>query len=218
VWRQLGFSLAEIRALLDDPDHDRVFALRRQRELVDGQLERLGATARALDAALAAHANGTEPQEATMFEGFKATDYEDEARERWGDTNAYHESAARTAGYGEREWREIGTQSELITTDFAAALAAGEPATAESVRAIAERHRRHISEWFYACSPQLHRGLGSSTSRTRVSPPASSAGVRASRFSCVTRSWRTRMGWRRRPAPDGPEGSVRSLSTTYHAL
>lgn len=95
-----------------------------------------------------------------MFEGLEATDYEDEARERWGDTDAHRESAARTARYGEREWREIRAQSERITTDFAAALAAGEPASAESVRAIAERHRRHISDWFYPCSPQLHRGLG----------------------------------------------------------
>jgi len=160
VWRRLGFSLAEIRALLDDRAHDRVLALRRQRELVEAQLERLRASARALDAALAAHANGTEPQEETMFDGLAASDFEDEARERWGHTDAYRESAARTARYGEREWREIRAQSEQITTDFAAALAAGEPASAESVRAIAERHRRHISEWFYPCSPQLHRGLG----------------------------------------------------------
>jgi DNA-binding transcriptional MerR regulator len=34
VWRQLGFSLAETQALLDDPGYDRANALRRQRELV----------------------------------------------------------------------------------------------------------------------------------------------------------------------------------------
>ncbi len=160
VWRQLRFSLSEIRALLDDPAHERGEALRRQRELVELQIERLGATARALDAALAAYAKGTEPEEATMFEGFDPTDYEDEARERWGDTDAYRESAARTAGYGEREWREIHAESEQIVSDFAAALAAGEPATAAGPRAVAERHRLHISKWFYACSPTMHRGLG----------------------------------------------------------
>jgi MerR family transcriptional regulator, thiopeptide resistance regulator len=26
--------------------------------------------------------------------------------------------------------------------------------------ALAERHRGHISRWFYPCSPRMHRGLG----------------------------------------------------------
>ena len=36
-----------------------------------------------------------------MFEGFDPTEYEDEARERWGHTDAYRESARRTQAYGE---------------------------------------------------------------------------------------------------------------------
>src|ERR1700730_9622060 len=48
VWRQLGFSLAEIKALLDEPGYDRGSALRRQRELVEVQIEQLGATAQAI--------------------------------------------------------------------------------------------------------------------------------------------------------------------------
>lgn len=160
VWRQLGFSLAEIRALLDDPAHDRGAALRRQRELVGHRLERFGAVARALDAALEAHADGTQPKEKTMFKGFDLTDHEDEARERWGEGDAHRESAARTATYGEREWHEIQVDFEEIVTAFAASLAAGLDPTAERARTIAERHRRHVSQWFYPCSPQMHRGLG----------------------------------------------------------
>ena len=37
---------------------------------------------------------------------------------------------------------------------------AGEPADGAAARALAERHREHISRWFYPCSPQMHRGLG----------------------------------------------------------
>jgi hypothetical protein len=25
---------------------------------------------------------------------------------------------------------------------------------------VAERHRGHISKWFYQCSPEIHAGLG----------------------------------------------------------
>jgi MerR family transcriptional regulator, thiopeptide resistance regulator len=86
VWRQLGFSLQEIEELLDEPGHDRVAALRGQRALVERQLERLGATAVALDAALTAAELGIEQQETRMFKDFDPAQYEDEARERWGET------------------------------------------------------------------------------------------------------------------------------------
>jgi DNA-binding transcriptional MerR regulator len=160
VWRALGFSLAEIKSLLDESGYDRGSALRRQRELVDEELERLGAVARALDQALAAHENETEVEETTMFDGFDDAVYEDEARERWGDTDAYRESARRTSSYGEQEWAEIRDEGEGITRSFADLLAAGEPADGSRARAVAERHREHISRWFYECSPELHRGLG----------------------------------------------------------
>src|SRR5512135_2408490 len=91
VWRALGFPLAEISAMLDDPDYDRLRALTRQRELIDGELERLGALRRALDAALDAERNGTRVMETTMFEGFDPSEYDDEVRERWGHTEAYRE-------------------------------------------------------------------------------------------------------------------------------
>ena len=39
--------------------------------------------------ALAAQRNGTIQKETTMFDGFDPAEYEDEARERWGHTEAY---------------------------------------------------------------------------------------------------------------------------------
>ncbi len=159
VWRQLGFSLAEIQQLLDDPAHNRIQALRRQRELVEHELERLGATARALDAALRAHQNGTRLEVAKMFEGFDPAEYESEVRERWGHTDAYRESTRRTAQYGEQEWAQIRAESEQIVSDFAQLMAADEPPTGEPARAVAERHRQQISQRFYPCSPTMHRGL-----------------------------------------------------------
>ncbi len=159
VWRQLGFSLAEIQQLLDDPEHDRGDALRTQRELVELELERLGATARALDEALTAHDQGTEPEEASMFKDFDPAQYEDEARERWGHTDAYRESARRAAKYGGPEWAAIRAEADDVVAQFAALMREGEPADSERSRAVAERHRQHISRWFYPVSTEMHRKL-----------------------------------------------------------
>lgn len=159
TWRALGFPLTEIAALLDDPGHDRLAALERQRELLEREIGRLGALAGAVEAAIAAHRNGTELEVATMFDGFDPSDYEDEARERWGHTEAYRESARRADRYGEAEWAEIRSEAEAITREMVALMRAGERADDAAARSLAERHREHISRWFYPCSPRMHRGL-----------------------------------------------------------
>ncbi|MGI8505480.1 MAG: MerR family transcriptional regulator [Solirubrobacteraceae bacterium] len=159
VWRQLGFSLIEVQQLLDDPAHDRAGALREQRELVERELERLGATARALDEALAAHEQGTEMEVSSMFKDFDPTEYDGEARERWGHTDAYKESTRRAASYGDAAWTEIRAEADQVVSNFAALLREGEPAAGERAQAVAERHRQHISRWFYPVSTQMHRNL-----------------------------------------------------------
>lgn len=159
-WRRLGFSLEEIRAIVDDPAYDRASALARQRELVDRDLERLGTLRAALDAALEAHRNGVRLKESNMFDGFDPAEYEDEARERWGDTDAYRESSRRAAAYGDAEWASIRAEFEEIVAGIADALRAGEAADGSRAMALAERHRGHIARWFYPCSPEMHRRLG----------------------------------------------------------
>jgi DNA-binding transcriptional MerR regulator len=112
VSRALGFSLDEIGELLDEAGHDRLSALRTQRELVDSELARLAGLARALDRAIATVEHGDEQEEETMFDGFDPSQYEDEARKRWGDTDAYKESARRAASYREEQWREIKLRAQ----------------------------------------------------------------------------------------------------------
>jgi DNA-binding transcriptional MerR regulator len=159
VWRQLGFSLGEIKALLDDPSHDRRAALQRQRELVQSELGRLGAVGRALDAAIEALDGGTQVKETTMFEGFDQSQYEEEVRDRWGHTEAYAQSARRAAQHSEADWETIRREGERNVRSFVALLEAGEPADGAAARALAEEHREHISRWFYECSPAMHLGL-----------------------------------------------------------
>lgn len=72
AWRQLGFSLREVRELVDHPDLDRAAVLRRQRTLAREELARVAALVDALDVALAAHDNWQSLKEETMFEGLSS--------------------------------------------------------------------------------------------------------------------------------------------------
>jgi DNA-binding transcriptional MerR regulator len=162
-YRELGLELDKIAAILDDPGVDPVDSLRRQHALLNGRLSRLQAMVAALEKTMEAHKMGINLSPEEIFEVFgddDPTQHAEEAEQRWGDTDAWRESHRRTATYGKADWLVVRAEAREIEDRFAAALAAGRPPTAAAVLDIAEDHRRHLSRWFYDCSPAMHRGLG----------------------------------------------------------
>jgi len=161
IGRERGLSLEEIRRSLDDPRFDHRQALLAQRRQLQANARRTDAMMRAVNAALAVLDDGQgdtmDMQE--LFDGFDPATYEAEAQERWGDTDAYRESAKRTKRYGQAEWSQIRDEHAAIYADAVAAQQAGTAPDAEVVMDIAERHRDSISRWFYPCSPTMHAGL-----------------------------------------------------------
>ena len=83
----------------------------------------------------------------------------DEARERWGDTDAYRESARRAKAYKPADWAKIKSEGEAVEAAMAALLRAGEPADGTKAMELAEQARLHIDRWFYPCSHKMHVGL-----------------------------------------------------------
>lgn len=167
IGRELGLPLEEIRRSLEDPKLDRRAMLERQRQEIAIRAERAALILRAIDAALAALANegGKTMKEMSkeeitqLFEGFDPSRHEDEVKERWGQTDAYKESARRTAQYTKADWERYKTESHAIMTDAARLYRSGVAAEADEAAAVAERHRLSIDRWFYPCGPNMHVGL-----------------------------------------------------------
>ncbi len=161
VYRGLGFSLDEIAALLAD-GCDVVTHLRRQREAVLTRLDELGGLVRAIDTALENEMNDRPVTDADMRELFGEgfDDAHAEAEQRWGDTDAWRESARRTASFTKADWEEVKAEADAVHETFLAAFRSGLPASSPEAMAAAEQHRRHIDARFYDCPPPAHRGLG----------------------------------------------------------
>jgi DNA-binding transcriptional MerR regulator len=162
-YRELGFSLEETRELLDDPAFDPVETLVAQRELLLARAARVEAMIGAVDRALEAAAKGIVMDERDMFEVFGDSDptrYEDEARERWGGTDAYKESAARTERYSKDDWTRIKDEQDAIESGFAEAMVEGKAPDSPEATALAERARLEIDHAFYPCSREMHADLG----------------------------------------------------------
>ncbi|NND13261.1 MAG: MerR family transcriptional regulator [Acidimicrobiia bacterium] len=162
-FRELGFPLDEIKRIFDDPDYSRTSALLRQRRLVERKAERLLKMMDAIDHAIEAQRQGTNmtPEETLeVFGDFDPAEYEEEARERWGDTDAYQESAKRTASYTKQDWQQIQSEANDVNQAMLALMDAGIAATSSEAMELAEAHRSHISKWFYECTTEIHAGLG----------------------------------------------------------
>ncbi|MEV4165823.1 MerR family transcriptional regulator [Nonomuraea dietziae] len=162
-YRELGFGLEEITAILDDPGSDEMTHLRRQRELLMARVDRLRDMVAAVEVAMEARTMNitlTPEERFEVFGGFRPERYEAEVQRRWGGTREYAESRRRVASYTKDDWLRLRDEAALITEDLVAAMKAGLPADGEAVMELAERHREHISRWFYECTPAIHRCLG----------------------------------------------------------
>jgi len=93
-------------------------------------------------------------------EEFDPSQYEDEVKERWGDTDAYKESARRAKSYSKEDWKAIKDEGDQIVEDFARLFAEGKEPGDPEVLAVVERHRLSIDQRFYPCSKEMHANLG----------------------------------------------------------
>ena len=162
VLRELEFGLDAIRALLEAPAHERMLAMRAQRDRLEEQLRKTEAVIRAVDRMLDTMEEGTTMTTAGMFEGFDAFDggpYADEARERWGDTDAYRESMRRAQRYTKQDWARIQAEGEEPVQELIRLMQAGAGPTSEEAMDAADRARLHIDRWFYPCSREFHVNL-----------------------------------------------------------
>lgn len=162
IGRALGLPLEEIRRSLDDPEFDQRRALLAQKEQLQERNEQTTRMILAVEAALAvldAKGTGDAMDMKQIFDGFESSQYEEEARQRWGNSDAYKESQRRTKKYSEGEWKKVGAEQATIYADAAVAKAAGKKASDDDVMDIADRHRLSIDRWFYPCSVVMHLRL-----------------------------------------------------------
>lgn len=162
-YRELGFPLDEVAALLDDPDADPREHLRRQHALLSARIGKLQAMAAAVEHAMEARKMGVDltPEEKfEVFGDFDPDDYADEVRERWGSSEAYKESQRRTASYTKEDWKRLTEEFDAVHRKMAEVMANGLPADSAEAMDVAEEHRRFISSGYYDCSYEMHTCLG----------------------------------------------------------
>ena len=157
-YRELDFSLKSIGEILASPNYDKQKALADQKQLLTLKKERLERLIAALEQA--------EKGEITMsaFDNIEyetaRQQYEDEAKQRWGNTDAYKESQAKTAGYSKEQWNDVLGGMNGIFAEFADCKKCGESADSDTAQRLAKKLQDYITANFYHCTDDILAGLG----------------------------------------------------------
>ena len=86
--------------------------------------------------------------------------YENEARSRWGTTDAYREHEQKTKGYTKEKWTESNDGLMAIFAEFAACKESGASADSLEAQALVAKLQVHITANYYTCTDEILAGLG----------------------------------------------------------
>ena len=86
--------------------------------------------------------------------------YENEVRDRWGNTDAYREYEQKTKNYTKEKWAEANDGLMVIFAGFAACKQSGAEVDSNEAQALVAKLQEHITANYYTCTDEILAGLG----------------------------------------------------------
>lgn len=164
-FKELDFNLEEIKQIIDSPNFNRPDALLSHKKLLLEKRARLDKIITSIDKTMDSMEGGREMEKKEMFEAFDMSEiekhkekYAEETKQKYGHTDAFKESAQKTAKYTKDDWAAIHARSSEIYLRIVANMDQG-PADPEVQKAVGD-FRQHITDSYYNCTLEIFRGLG----------------------------------------------------------
>lgn len=155
LFKELEFSLKEIKSMINAPDFDRDKAMEQQIELLTMKKEHLE---NLIDFARKIKITGVKNMDFTVFDTKKIDEYAKRAKEQWGQTHEYREYEEKTKDWTNQDQQDVMKNFMLIFAEFGK-MRTEDPAS-EKVQYEVKKLQDFISEHFYQCSNEVLSGLG----------------------------------------------------------
>ena len=155
LFRELEFSLMEIKRILNSSDFDRNKALAQQIELLTlkkEHIENLITMARDIKS------KGVRTMDFTAFDTKKIDEYSERAKAAWGTTQAYKEYEQKSKNRTKEQQDELNRQLMEIFAEFSA-IQKEDPGSAEA-QALVRKLQDFMTAHYYRCSKKILAGLG----------------------------------------------------------
>jgi DNA-binding transcriptional MerR regulator len=159
-FRELEFSLEEIMKIVTAPDFDAQAALLEQKKLLAIKKQKLEGLITTIDKTLEHMRGGDLMKNDDLFQDFaddEMNEYKEEAKKRWGHTEAYRQSIERTKHWTKADYKRIKEQAEVFNKELAAAMELD--IKSKQVQDLIKKHHEGI-EVFYDCSYEMYKTLG----------------------------------------------------------
>ena len=157
-FRELDFPLSQIKEIMNNPNYDKEEALKKQKELLIQQRQRIEGLIKLIEKRIEGDNN-------MSFKEFDMNEIEEnkkkyakEVKERWGTSKAYEESEKKTSSYNKEKWGDINQETSEIFKGFAE-LRNSDPGS-EEVQELVRRWQKYITNNFYTCTNEILSGLG----------------------------------------------------------
>lgn len=150
LFREIGFSLKEIRSILDAPDYDRNRTLEQQIELLEKKKTRLDYM---INMARGIKLIGVKYLNFDGYDFNKVDDYAAQAKALYGKTDAYQEYAQKAKNRS-KEQNELLGEGVMAFFVRLGSLKHLSPES-EEVQAWVRELQAYFTEHFYTCTPQI---------------------------------------------------------------
>lgn len=159
-FRELEFTLADIKAILNSKKYNQKDALSEQKKLLELKRKRVAGLIKTIDDSLKTGKGGGNMQTIKMFSGFSDADiqkYKDEAKKRWGDTQAWKQSEARTKHWTNQDYKQEAERVREFTKILADNMLKGY--TSDEFQRLIDQHYQSIQK-DYDCPLDMYKSLG----------------------------------------------------------
>ena len=157
-FRELDFSLEDIRKIMQNPAYEKESALRKQKELLLQKRSRLDSLIALVDKTL----KGEQDMSFRQFDTAKIEEtkkkYAEEAKQRWGDTSAYAEYEKKSRSYSDAQQNMLDGEGAGILSEFGQNRSLA-PDSAQA-QALVKKWQAHITSHYYTCTKEILSCLG----------------------------------------------------------
>ncbi|MCI9517500.1 MAG: MerR family transcriptional regulator [Lachnospiraceae bacterium] len=155
LFKELQFSLKEIKDILDSPDFDYSRALDQQITLLQMKKEHLE---NLINLAREIKQIGVKKLDFTVFNTKKMDEYAERAKESWGQTPEYREFEEKSKDRTKEDERKLWAGLMEIFTEFGSMK--GSSPSGSAAQRLVKKLQDYITEHFYTCSDEILAALG----------------------------------------------------------
>lgn len=160
-FRELDFSLDDIGRILSSPYFDMKTALLDQKKLIQLKRNRLDKLVQTIDTTIKKINKETIMPDKDLYGSFsteEAETYAKEAKDRWGNTDAYKQSQERVQKMGKAGIAKVMAEANALNQELATAMKAGQGPKSEPAQKLIARHYNGLRA-FYEPNLEMYVGL-----------------------------------------------------------